>query len=607
MAAISALLHEQAFETSLQPNIVSIVSTGKIIAVNKAACKLLGYSKKELLTKTRSLLFDINESSFKKMLKQKTTKRHVIAYMTVVQKSGKRIPCEITSAVFNDENEIGNAITTITDLSGSQQKQKKLDAKREKIVAFNIGVAKSKQRGIDVKNKKIVTDNIGIARSKQKNIDSKNKKTVAGNIILAKSKQRGIDIKNRKVVADNIGIAKSKQKNIDSKNKKIVDNNISIAKSKQRGIDAANKVKWDHEFASNAKQSADYKESFKLIFNSSSDILYDIDLDSNKVVISDGYEKEFGYKTTTDMTPAEIWSSHIHDDDKDALINDYFRMLKSEDLEWKYNFRFIKADSSIANILGSNIVLRKIDNRAYRMIGSMHDISKQKKLEERLELEIKLKEKQITDAKEEAKDTERSDIGKELHDNVNQLLGASNLYLEMAKHGGEFSEMYLRRTSEYTQKAIEEIRKLTKGLTTDTIKHLGLSEAIDNIVRDTMEINAVKIFYDTASSIEDKVNDKFKLNVFRIVQEQLNNILKHAKATKINIRIAQNKKSIRLIIADNGIGFDTAVKRKGIGLDNIKSRAESFDGTAAFVSKPGHGCILTVTFPVSDTVSIKAL
>ena len=71
------------------------------------------------------------------------------------------------------------------------------------------------------------------------------------------------------------------------------------------------------------------------------------------------------------------------------------------------------------------------------MIGSMQDISKQKVLEERLEQEIKLKEKQIAEATEEAKETERSDIGKELHDNVNQLLGASRLYLDMAKQGGE--------------------------------------------------------------------------------------------------------------------------------------------------------------------------
>ena len=174
-------------------------------------------------------------------------------------------------------------------------------------------------------------------------------------------------------------------------------------------------------------------------------------------------------------------------------MQDYHRMLASEDTEWKYNFRFLRADDSMANVVTRGIVLRNATGEAYRRIGYMQDISKQKVLEERLEQEIKLKEMQIAEATEDAKDTERSDIGKELHDNINQLLGASRLYLDMAKRGGEDSEMYLSRSSEYTLQAIEEIRKLTKGLTTDIIKNLGLCEAIDNVTRDTMEVNPVKI------------------------------------------------------------------------------------------------------------------
>ena len=160
--------------------------------------------------------------------------------------------------------------------------------------------------------------------------------------------------------------------------------------------------------------------------------------------------------------------------------------------------------------------------------------------------------------------------------------------------------MYLSRSSEYTLTAIEEIRKLTKGLTTDAIKNLGLCESIENVTRDTMEVNPVKISCALESFIEDSVNDKFKLNIFRIVQEELNNILKHAKATEVTISLSQNKKSIILSISDNGVGFDTGKKRKGIGIANIKSRAASYKGTADFVSQPGQGCVLTVTFPLID-------
>ena len=498
-------LRHLAFDNTAQSNIIFTVSNGKIIMTNNAACKLLGYSKKELLTKSMATILDINEGSFKKMLKQKMAKGHFTALVTAIKKSGRTLPCEISSVPFMDEDGIVNAIATITDLSQSILNQKNRDAKKEKIVADNILLAKAKS---DVE-------------------------------------------------------------------------------------------KLDHEMAARGKLLTEYKENFKLIFNSSSDILYDVDLVANKVVLSDAYEKEFGYQLFNNTTSTEDLFSHIHPGDKRAFMKDYLRMIMSEDSEWKYSFRFLRADDSIANVVTRGIVMRNTAGEAYRRIGYMKDISNQKVLEERLEQEIKLKEIQIAEAAEDAKDTERSDIGKELHDNINQLLGASRLYLEMAKRGGEQSEMYLSRSSEYTLQAIEEIRKLTKGLTTDIIKNLGLCDAIDNVTRDAMEVNPVKISYASRSFKEHSVNDKFKLNIFRIVQEQLNNILKHAKATEVSISLLQNKRSIILSISDNGVGFDTDKKRKGIGVANINSRAASYNGTAYFTSQPGQGCILTATFPVT--------
>lgn len=344
------------------------------------------------------------------------------------------------------------------------------------------------------------------------------------------------------------------------------------------------------------------EKNFKLIFNSSSDVLFDIDLVANKVVLSDAYEKEFGYKIINNITSKEDVFSHIHPCDKEALMQDYSRMLASEDAEWKYKFRFLRADDSVANLLSSGIVLRDADGKAVRRIGHLEDISKHKVLEERLEQEIKLKEKQIVEAAEEARKIERSDLGKELHDNVNQLLGASRLYLSMVKGVGENSEMYLSRSSEYTLMAIEEIRKLSKGLTTDLTKNLGLLESIENLTRDTMEVNPIKISCVLDSYIENRVNDQFRKNVFRIVQEQMNNILKHAKATEVTISLSQKNKFIILSISDNGVGFDTGKKQKGIGIANIKSRAVSYNGTADFISQPGRGCVLVVTFPVTDAL-----
>ncbi|MEP7110776.1 MAG: PAS domain-containing protein [Ferruginibacter sp.] len=786
------ILHHLAFDNSFQSNLISKASNGKIILANSAACKLLGYSNKELLTKSRSALFNINESSFKKMLKQRTADGHSLALVTAIHKTGKELPCEITSAVFMDADGIEKAITTIVDLSQSIRRQKNIDTKKEKIVAGNIVLAKSKQKEIDAKKEKIVVDNIIEAQAKSdasqlennewkkyigktsydvmwdwdiitsqiyvgdsieevfgytvqnntmnftdftrrllpgekdmierkllKSLASGNKTWNDSFTIICRDDSVAATISRGSIIRDENGRAirligaiqdvsrlqelekkleeqiaiqkehkfllaakfsfdviwdwnlltnelfigegfeelfgypiKNNKGNIADWLNYLYPDDKEVVEKKLQAAIASSVTRWehsyrftradgsvakvfdrasivrqedgkayrmigvmqdisrqkeleeklDHEIATNVKLFSDYKESFKLIFNSSAELLYDIDLVANEVIISDAFEKEFGYKITSRMTPEEDWAGHIHPDDKEAVLKDYFRMLASKDTEWKYSYRFFRSDDSVANIVSSAIILRNTGGQACRMIISMHDISKQKVLEERLEQEIKLKEKQIAEATEDAKDTERSDIGKELHDNINQLLGASRLYLELAKRGGANSELYLSRSSQYTLTAIEEIRKLTRGLTTDIIKNLGLFEAINNVTHDMMEVNPVKISCTLERNIEHNVNDRFKQNVFRIVQEQLNNILKHAKSTVATISLTQNKNCILLSITDNGVGFDTAKKQKGIGIVNIKSRAAFYNGTADFISQPGQGCILNVTFPVTDAL-----
>lgn len=86
--------------------------------------------------------------------------------------------------------------------------------------------------------------------------------------------------------------------------------------------------------------------------------------------------------------------------------------------------------------------------------------------------------------------------------------------------------------------------------------------------------------------------------LYRITQEQLTNILKHAQATLVDLVIVSTSKSISLQIQDNGRGFDMQQKRKGVGLTNILSRVEALDGTLDLYAKPGKGCRLTVEFPL---------
>ena len=665
-------LRHQAFNNSFQANIITLpAGSGKILVVNKTACKLLGYSKRELLTKKKADIFDINESSFKKMYKQREVEGHSKAYVTVIKKSGRRFLCEVTSAFFIGEHGIKKAIVTITDMSQIILKQKKVDTKKEKIVADNIALAKSKQKVIDTGKEKIIADNIILAQTKSDSRQAENNKWIkiiaktsynvmwdwnvaTGKIYVSDSIKEllGHKVQNNTLkFTDFVLCLLPEEKNtIEKKLLKIFSSgkkswndsftvkrdNGSVAFTTCRATivrDEKGKVirligaiqdisrlrELKNELEDQVIIKKELNEIFRLAAKLSVDVIWDWNLLTNEMFIGDGFEELFGYPIKNNKGNLVDWSNHIHPDDKETVEKGFYDAIASSVTLWENTYRLLRTDGSVARVFGRAGIIRHADGKAYRMIGVIQDLSRQKELEEkldhdisdlkvleeRLEGEIKLKKKQIAEATEEAKENERSDIGKELHDNVNQLLGISRLCLDMAKQGGENREMYLNRSSQYTLKAIEEIRKLTKGLTTDVIKDLGLCEAIDNITRGTMEVNPLKISCILDSFIENRVNNKFKLNVFRMVQEQLNNILKHAKATKVIISLTQNKKFVILTISDNGIGFDTTKKQKGIGIANIKSRAASYNGTAEFISQPLQGCVLNVTFPVTDALLDK--
>jgi len=118
-------------------------------------------------------------------------------------------------------------------------------------------------------------------------------------------------------------------------------------------------------------------------------------------------------------------------------------------------------------------------------------------------------------------------------------------------------------------------------------------------VIDDMKMGKEKldIRLDIQNISEEEIEDRRKLTLFRIVQEQLNNIVKHARANRVLIRISLEGKDLVLTVTDNGVGFDVSRHRKGVGITNIISRTELFNGKVDIQAAPGEGCTLTVTIP----------
>lgn len=199
-----------------------------------------------------------------------------------------------------------------------------------------------------------------------------------------------------------------------------------------------------------------------------------------------------------------------------------------------------------------------------------------------------------------AQERERKKIGEELHDNVNQLLGVVKLYIEHAQVNPSAQGEMLKKSSEYIKQVIDEIRSLSKSLISPTLNDLGLMESLKELIDSIVKIKDMQIDVHRDNFSEETLSDIQKLMLYRIMQEQLNNILKHSKAEHVDIGLKNAGPSVHLTIEDDGIGFDPKSIQSGLGLKNIRHRLELFNGKMKVISSPDQGCKLEAVFDLKS-------
>lgn len=223
-------------------------------------------------------------------------------------------------------------------------------------------------------------------------------------------------------------------------------------------------------------------------------------------------------------------------------------------------------------------------------------ISKQSELQDVINRERNQHKNQLAIEVFNAQELERKKLGEELHDNINQLLGVVKLYIEHAQMNPAAREEMLLRSSEYLKQVINEIRSLSKALVSPTLTDIGLIESIRELTEAILKTKSIQISLHAEKFSESLLTSTQKLMIYRITQEQLNNILKHSKAEHVDIELVQNNGDVRLVIEDDGIGFDTRKSTAGLGLKNMRHRLELFNGDMNINSSPQEGCRLEARF-----------
>lgn len=230
------------------------------------------------------------------------------------------------------------------------------------------------------------------------------------------------------------------------------------------------------------------------------------------------------------------------------------------------------------------------------VIGTLIDVTQNKRLQKRILEQREQEQKKIMRAMLKAEEKERNRLGRELHDNVNQILTGIKLSLSLARGKEQDAKLHIDNAIDLVDNTIYQIRTLSHRQVMP-LSDVDLEGLILEIAQKTQLVSPVKI--NVVYGIDnDAIKDDLKINLYRIIQEQMNNILKHAEAMQVDIIIELHAGMLNVMITDDGKGFNTTKKVNGIGLSNIINRVESFDGKVKITSTPGNGCSLEIQIPV---------
>lgn len=197
---------------------------------------------------------------------------------------------------------------------------------------------------------------------------------------------------------------------------------------------------------------------------------------------------------------------------------------------------------------------------------------------------------------------ERNRIARDIHDSLGHALTALNVQLQTAgklwHNDLDQSRSFLTRAQRLGELAIKEVRQSVGALRADARQEEPLEEAIESLVKDFRQGTGISI--STQMTLDTVPSPQVIKVIYRIVQEALTNICKHAQATKVNIQLSANPEQVCLVIKDNGRGFRMHSDPTGFGLHSMRERVTALKGDLHLVTAPGAGCRITVELPLQD-------
>jgi PAS domain S-box-containing protein len=342
------------------------------------------------------------------------------------------------------------------------------------------------------------------------------------------------------------------------------------------------------------------EEQYRNIFKNIQDVYYEVTLDGIIIETSPSIEDVSLYKRE-EVIGKSLTDIYVDPKNRDEFLKELLKNGKVTDYEALLTDK--NGSQTYCSITAK--LVRDKQGNPVKIIGSLRNISDRKRAEEMIHA--------LTSELMKSQENERQRISRDLHDNVAQELSAVKIGFEtLFDHQPAIPPEIRQRVSEMSrtlQESIKAVRDVSYDLRPPALDEMGLVETLVHYCNDFSEDNGINVDFHSAGMKDLNLDFDTEINLYRLIQEGLTNIKKHADAEHVTVRLVAAFPNIILRIEDNGKGFDvqkrmaTLTKEKQMGIRSMEQRAKLLQGEMEIQSKPMQGTKIFITLPYKDQKS----
>jgi PAS domain S-box-containing protein len=342
-------------------------------------------------------------------------------------------------------------------------------------------------------------------------------------------------------------------------------------------------------------------ELYGLVMKATNDVIWDWELATGNLTWNDNFFSMLGYERSATHQHISFWESCIHPQDRERVVNGIHQAVINRDKIWTAEYRFVKSDGSYVTIFDRGYIILDEHNEPSRMIGSMVNITEQREAQQELEHSYRTI-RELSDHLHQVREEERKSIAREIHDELGQQVTVMKMeitwLISEIKSENPLVRQKMEGLLDVLKETVQSIRRISSELRPSLLDDLGLAAAMEWHLKEFERRSGVQTHFD--SHIPDtELPDGIRIALFRILQESLTNVARHAQASHVVVNIAYHEGVIAMNITDDGNGMDTSRLKhsKSYGILGMKERAGMMGGNYNIESAPGKGTTISVEVP----------